>query len=433
MNHNKAPLYDQPDHIVDAALATVDAPATGPDSRSWLHRTVIENPFFAKMALTAAFAGVGTGAGLAAAGSSIGGGEATAAASAPATPGTETVTTETMVSRGLVANASDVATKHVVIGESEHIKIDKKTAKQCVETKGSWTNSVKLANGSIYYYTETTPAKLCRDKYSPTGWVKRGGGASGLDCSNIAKPGEMPKAHNNVEVLNVNKLNTAFHLIAKVRLSKSVACPGVTGNGYVFGEVNQTLSLKDYLKMTGKGERKLNIKIADRASVKAHLGLHCTSKVVTKTTTTTTPETTGTTPPPTTSTETVPTTTTKTTTTTNTTTTPPPAQYPPVISMENMPSEGGFVGDSPMQICAEATSNPTSDGVEVSFKDSNNNTLSATYPDPNGDPNSYCVQESAPAAPQTNDQVIATAIDLANSKSASASTNQYPWRASVGF
>ena len=99
-----------------------------------------------------------------------------------------------------------------------------------------------------------------------------------------------------------------------------------------------------------------------------------------------------------------------------------------------MPSEGGFAGNpTPLQICAEATSNPTTDGVNVVFTDMNGNTLTNTYADPNGDPNSYCVSEDAPLAPQANDQMYATATDNVNGKTASATSNLYPWMQSTGF
>ena len=346
-----------------------------------------EHPFIAKLAVGAGMLGAGGAAELAMADT------ASASDQQPAV---------TMVSRGLNASAFDVASKKIIIGESEHIKIDQKTASQCIETKPGqpWTNSVTLPSGGTYYYTETTPAKLCHDKYSPTGWVKRGGGESGLDCKNAAKPIVMPKAHENVEVINVNKLNTRFTLVARVALNGSVECPGVQSSGSAFAEVRQKFNLRNYLRMKGNGQVNIDFKLADRAKVKAGLSLNCTS---TETTTPQTPE-------------------------------QPPVTSPqrPSIVIENMPTEGGFLGDT-QQFCAKASSNPASDGVEVDFSSKYNMPQTATYADPNGDPNSYCTTETFNAI-VPDEKVFAEAIDkFFSNQTASASSNPFPVRQSTGF
>jgi hypothetical protein len=112
--------------------------------------------------------------------------------------------------------------------------------------------------------------------------------------------------------------------------------------------------------------------------------------------------------------------------------TPPPSPQRPSIVMENMPSEGGFIGDKP-QFCAEATSNPTADGVTVAFTDKYNMPMTGTYADPNGDPNSYCVTETFTAL-EPDEQIYATATDkVDSSQTASATSNPFSIRQSTGF
>lgn len=108
------------------------------------------------------------------------------------------------------------------------------------------------------------------------------------------------------------------------------------------------------------------------------------------------------------------------------------------LTMENQPSEGGFVDQTqPQQVCVEWTLTPQTGTPNIVFTDSNNNQLSAEFADPNGDPNSVCVDETAPTSPQTNDVVTASGTydsTITNTVlTSSSSTAPFSWRSSTGF
>jgi hypothetical protein len=286
-------------------------------------------------------------------------------------------TTVTMVSRGLNVSEFAVASKNIVIGQNDNIKIDKATANNCIETKPGqpWTNSVRLANGSLYKYEETTPAKLCRDKFSSTGWVKRGGGETGKDCRNIASPNVTPAVHKNVEVINVTNLNTSFILKAAVHIPLSeISCPGVNASGGVDAEIDQKFSLRSFLKLKGAAQVQEDFKLIDNAKVKAGLNMNCNSTETTTPPTTTTP---GNIPPP-----------------------PVITSTPvgPKISLEQQNQEGFNIGDGPIAqftdvVVADTPANPNGDPANVvaSVVGTSTNGGSVTQPvevssspDPNG-------------------------------------------------
>ncbi len=184
----------------------------------------------------------------------------------------------TMVVRNAQVKVSDVASKKVIVGEDVRIKVDKKNANNCVWTKPgqTWTNSVRLANGKLYYYPESVKAKICKDVYSPTGWVKKAGGKTGRDCGNPAKLKPMPEKPN-VKVINVRDLDTSFVLRALAIAKGSVECPGASVSGYARAEAKQRFSLRSFLKMKGAAQVRTGIKIYDKAYASAEVKLHCDS------------------------------------------------------------------------------------------------------------------------------------------------------------
>lgn len=246
-------------------------------TRSALYSAVVESKIGRKVVggLTASAVIAPLGAAL--------GAEAAGATDVPASENTTT-----MVVRNAQVKVSDVASKKVIVGEDVRIKVDKKNANNCVWTKPgqTWTNSVRLANGKLYYYPESTKAKICKDVYSPTGWVKKAGGKTGRNCGNPAKLTPMPEKPN-VKVINVRDLDTSFVLRALAIAKGSVECPGASVSGYARAEAKQRFNLRSFLKMKGQAQVHTGMKIYDKAYASAELKLHCDS---TTTTTTTTPK-----------------------------------------------------------------------------------------------------------------------------------------------
>jgi hypothetical protein len=306
-------------------------------------------------------------------------------------------------------STSDIATKQITILADEHISekgVNKNSTQTCKEF-ATFENSGESANGQRFWFIDHN-GKLCRDKASGTGWVKVAGGMTGRNCGNEAKPeGPVPGPKAVGKVLMVPKFNMMVTLTAHSSAPAAESCGTATAEA----TATQKMNLGLFLRSNSAGKAKIEAKLDDKLTTSAHSHIDCT------TSTTTTPNTPPVPPvppvPPI-----VP---------------PTPPELPPSIVMENMPTEGGFIDDS-QQFCAEATSNPASDGVTVVFSDKYDMIPEDTiaYPDPNGDPNSYCVDETFDAV-VPDEQVFATAIDNVDGQYASASSNPFPIRQSTGF
>lgn len=301
-------------------------------------------------------------------------------------------------------STSDIATKQITILADEHISEKGIKQANCREFS-TFQNSGESANGQRFWFKDHN-GRLCRDSASPSGWVKVGGGMTGRNCGNEAAP-EKPMGPKAVgTVLMVPKFNMMVTLTAHSSAPAAESCGTATAEA----TATQKMNLGLFLRSNSAGKAKIEAKLDDKLTTSAHSHIDCT------TTTTTTPNTPPTPPvvPP-------------------TPPTPPTVELPPSIVMENMPTEGGFIDDT-QQFCAEATANPVSDGVTVFFSDKYDMIPEGTigYPDPNGDPNSYCVDETFDAV-VPDEQVFATAIDNVNGQDASASSNPFPIRQSTGF
>jgi hypothetical protein len=105
---------------------------------------------------------------------------------------------------------------------------------------------------------------------------------------------------------------------------------------------------------------------------------------------------------------------------------PPPTteQLPPTITVQQKTPgfEGGDEQDQ-IVICAEASSNPASDGVTVTASDKYEGQLTIFQED-----GEYCAEDTLPNFPETDDDVVFTATDNVNGKTATDDTGAFPVR-----
>lgn len=189
--------------------------------------------------------------------------------------------------RGAQASERSVATKRIIFGEDEHIKPDRpETAANCSWTKPgqTWTNSVRMANGKLYYYPEKVRAELCRDNNSPTGFIKVAGGKTGRDCGNAARPPEVTPPRVKAEIINLLKLNTTFTLVATAKAEAAANCEGASASAGASASVRQRLNLRHFLRESGAVKSHLSLRLTDKAVAKARAKAQCESTTVTTTT-----------------------------------------------------------------------------------------------------------------------------------------------------
>ena len=134
-------------------------------------------------------------------------------------PGTVTATSKAFVSGFAAKNISGV------VVQDTRMKLQKGGRKSCQRFK-RFRNSSTVVGGTykgsrrVSYWD--TNGLLCRDKNSPTGWVKRGGGATGRDCRNVAAPPKVkmpyPMVKSVVDISALIKVKVSAKVNVQVRL-----------------------------------------------------------------------------------------------------------------------------------------------------------------------------------------------------------------------
>jgi hypothetical protein len=152
-----------------------------------------------------------------------------------------TTTTESAHAHSQVTSvAFKVVKQKGWIGAQEHIRIQKVPQSQCEHFKKFYNSNYIVGSTSKkpQMYVDHN-GYLCRDKYSPTGWVKRGGGHTGSDCGNIAQPPyEKPKY--KVVKPPILEVNSSSQIKVKVKIeveaiaSLSLSCGTATGSGFAY-------------------------------------------------------------------------------------------------------------------------------------------------------------------------------------------------------
>lgn len=290
-------MTQQMEQINDPTQAT-GAPVAEA-TRSALYSAILETNLGRKMVAGISALGLGGGAAALVGGNALATGTATAANEVTQSSPAPGVTVE--VQSGS-ASAYDVATKKVTFLINNTNKAARKDIKEgdakCFWTKPGqkWQNSYRDASGNLVWFTETTPAELCK---TPNGLVKHAGGKTGIPCDNEARM-KLPKHAKVVtgEIKVVSSFNQDVHLKAVAKAAIAEKCGFASASASVTQDLHE--SLKVYLKSKKSTQLSVAGKLYDKAEAKANASVHCADTTATTPgTTVTTPGTTTTTTTPT--------------------------------------------------------------------------------------------------------------------------------------
>lgn len=191
-------------------------------------------------------------------------------------PGTMTATSEKF--------DTGIATKDLTVktwvGVQEHIQIQKVPKSKCHTFSTFWNSNYLLGEtNKVPHEYKDHNGYLCRDKHSPTGWVKRGGGHTGRDCGNIAQPiKEEPMFQvlppPSLELKHNSALTVSVEVTANAEASVELWCGTAHGSGAAKDVVQ--VNYLSYIK-AASSEAKLNLflnvalQAADKAESAAKL------------------------------------------------------------------------------------------------------------------------------------------------------------------
>ncbi len=178
------------------------------------------------------------------------------------------------------AESQDKASATVLADVKIKGKIDRRS---CKWVKGGW-NSGKDANGKLQYFYDGKRAKVCRNKKSPTGWVKVDGGLTGRNCGNPWKFKKPKHVVKNVVMIR-NWIKVTASATAHVRVE------GSCGFAEASASASATVKARTYIRGKGAAETLAYAKAKAQATAKASASLNCTTPPPTC-------EQTGTCPPP---------------------------------------------------------------------------------------------------------------------------------------
>ncbi len=167
------------------------------------------------------------------------------------------------------------------VGMQEHIRIQNVPKSQCQHFAWFWNSDylVGETNQKPQMYKDYN-GYLCPDKYSPTGWVKRGGGHTGSDCGNIAAPPFVKPPFPVVkppvvEVNSVSKLKLTVKVTVHAVASITLPCGTATGEGFAYDLIR--VSYKTYVK--AKHSQNLKLRLSAKAIAKAKDRAEATAEV----------------------------------------------------------------------------------------------------------------------------------------------------------
>jgi len=276
----------------------------------------------------------------------------------------------TFTYRHYKGEAESVVSNKVTFLAEEHYKGSEVPIqpKECEWVKTIW-NSGYGANGKIDWFKDDHDY-ICRDKSSPTGWVKRGGGMTGLDCGNLVKfvtkkaPGPVVKGKVDV----VATLNDNAQLTAKASAEATAECSGPGGSASATASASavaeEEIKLRTFLDESHKAEGRIVTDLSGESVEKAYA-----KALATATATCTTFS-----------------------TTTTTTTPPPPQQTPPTFQWNALPpAQEAYTDGYTYQDCGTATA-PNNDSLIVNMwaSDTNGSVGPVFQPNPSQSPEEYC-------------------------------------------
>jgi hypothetical protein len=186
-------------------------------------------------------------------------------------PGTMTATSSAFET-GLATKLIGVKTW---IGVQEHIRIQKVPQSACQHFSKFYNSDYVLGQTSKVpqMYVDYN-GYLCRDKYSPTGWVKRGGGHTGADCGNISQPIGLKPKYKVIRPPSI-ELKSSSSALVKVRVTVSAKAESKLwcGDSSALGSASDTVMVKYSSYESAKSSQaKLNLflSVAIKAADKAH-------------------------------------------------------------------------------------------------------------------------------------------------------------------
>jgi hypothetical protein len=204
--------------------------------------------------------------------SSWSGSPSASAATVAAPSGVPIPGTMTATSQGYVTSlAFKVVKTKGWIGVVENIRVQKVPKSSCRRFKKfKNSNDVLGYHGKFRWYWDRN-GYLCRDKFSPTGWVKRGGGHTGLDCRNIAAPPnvQMPMPHAKPPTKEVTSQNVTIRarVTANVTAFVKLWCGWASATGNAVDKIR--IRAKTLIQTRGAKRVKLAMNIVMTAFDKA--------------------------------------------------------------------------------------------------------------------------------------------------------------------
>lgn len=267
----------------------------------------------------------------------------------------------TVVTHGASASMNSVVNKKVIFAEDEHLSIKHVNPATC-RTFKTFKNSADTIHGRVWFIDHN--GVLCRTPDTSTGWIKRGGGASGRDCRNAAAPMNVPTPPlTKARIINVTnfKMKVNVHALAYEKVNAN--CPNSSAEGIARAEVTQAIRLRRFLKMSGSAKAHFGFSLIDKAVAKVSAQAQCT-----ETTSNQTP------PSP----------------------QQPPQNRPPQVMILNKPAHD--IDTDQIQICA-VESDADGDQLFDTWTAQIGNVSSEYKPDPINAPDKVCVEYTPPDVP----------------------------------
>lgn len=144
-------------------------------------------------------------------------------------------------------------------------KVDRRS---CKWVTGGW-NSGKDANGKLHFFWDGKRAKVCRNKKSPTGWVKVKGGITGRNCSNPWRFSKPKVVVNNVVMIRK-------WIKVTVSATASVRVEGICGFAEASATASATVKARTYVQGKNAAEATAYATAKAQAVAKASASLNCT-------------------------------------------------------------------------------------------------------------------------------------------------------------
>lgn len=164
------------------------------------------------------------------------------------------------------AESQDKASATVLADVKIKGKIDRRS---CKWVTGGWNSGVD-ANGKLQWFWDGKRAKVCRNKKSPTGWVKVAGGLTGRNCGN-------PWRFKKPKVVVQNVVMIRKWIKVTVSATASVRVDGSCGFAEASATATATVKARTYAKGKNAAQVLAYATARAQATAKASASLSCTT------------------------------------------------------------------------------------------------------------------------------------------------------------